>query len=111
MNASNKQRVSLPIFVGSVVPVAVLVVILIGFPEQASATVDWLFGSLCSNFGWLFLGIVVCIAIFSLIVAISPWGAIKLGGADEKKQYSDFAWAAMLFTAGLDTALVVMSYI
>ena len=111
MDASNKQRVSLPIFVGSVVPAAVLVVILIGFPEQASATIDWLFESLCSNFGWLFLGIVVCIAIFSLIVAISPWGAIKLGGADEKKQYSDFTWAAMLFTAGLGTALVVMSYI
>ena len=111
MSSQGKQRVSIPIFVGSVVPVSVLVVILIGFPAQASATIDWLFASLCSNFGWLFLGVVVCIAIFSLIVAISPWGAIKLGGADEKKQYSDFSWAAMLFTAGLGTALVVMSYI
>ena len=111
MGDSGKQRVSLPIFVGSVVPIAILVIILIGFPAQASATIDWLFEALCSNFGWLFLGIVVIIAIFSLVVAISPWGAIKLGGPDEKKQYSDFAWAAMLFTAGLGTALVVMSYI
>ena len=111
MGTSGKQRINLPIFVGSVVPVAVLVVLLIGFPENAASVVDTLFTSLCSNFGWLFLGIVVVIAVFSLVVAISPWGAVKLGGPDEEKQYSNFAWAAMLFTAGLGTALVVMSYI
>ena len=111
MDTSGKQRINLPVFVGSIVPVAVLVVLLIGFPEGAASVVDTLFVSLCSDFGWLFLGIVVIIAVFSLVIAISPWGAVKLGGPDEKKQYSNFAWAAMLFTAGLGTALVVMSYI
>ncbi len=111
MGTSGKQHVNLPIFVGSVVPVAILVVILVGFPSQAESVIDELFAALCGNFGWLFLGIVIIIAIFSLIVAVSPWGSVKLGGPDEKKQYSDFTWAAMLFTAGLGTALVVMSYI
>ena len=111
MSAPDKQRVNIPIFAGSVAPIAILVVLLIGFPTQAESVIDTLFTDLCSNFGWLFLGIVVIISIFSLIVAISPWGAIKLGGPDEEKQYSNFTWAAMLFTAGLGTALVVMSYI
>ena len=111
METSGKQRVNMPIFVGTVTPIAVLVAILIGFPTQTASVIDSLFASLCSNFGWLFLSVVVIIAIFSLIVAVSPWGAIKLGGPDEEKQYSNFTWAAMLFTAGLGTALVVMSYI
>ncbi len=102
---------NIPIFEGSIMPVVALVALLIGFPTQVESIIDSLFTSLCSNFGWLFLWIVVCIAVFSAIVAISPWGAIKLGAPDEEKQYSNFTWAAMLFTAGLGTALVVMSYI
>ena len=111
MGTSDKQRVSTPIFVGSVVPIALVVALLIGFTEQATEVVDWLFDLLCSNFGWLFLGVVICVALFALIIAISPWGAVKLGGPNEQKQYSNFTWAAMMFTAGLGTALVVMSYI
>ena len=111
MDATHEQHVNWPIFIASIVPIACLIALLIGFPAQASEVIDSLFAALCSNFGWLFLGIVIIIALFSIGIAISPLGSVKLGGKDEEKQYSNFTWAAMMFTAGLGTALVVMSYI
>lgn len=106
-----KQRVHWPILIGSAIPVSLLIIALIGFPRQSSSAVDRLFEALCTDFDWLFLGIVACIALFSAVLAISPLGSVKLGKPDERKQYSNFSWAAMMFTAGLGTALVVMSYL
>ncbi len=111
MHTTDEQHVNWPIFVASAAPITCLVIALIGFTNQVSELVNSLFASLCSHFGWLFLGVVVIIALFSIGVAISPLGSVKLGGESEKKQYSNFTWAAMMFTAGLGTALVVMSYI
>lgn len=111
MDATHEQHVNWPIFIASIAPIACLITLLIGFPSQASEVIDSLFAALCNNFGWLFLGIVVIIALFSIGIAISPLGSVKLGGKNEEKQYSNFTWAAMMFTAGLGTALVVMSYI
>lgn len=111
MSPAERQRVNKPILIGSIVPVAFLVIVLVGFPQQAAAIIDTLFEQLCHGFGWLFLGIVVIIALFSAFIALSPLGSVRLGGPGEKKQYSNFTWAAMMFTAGLGTALVVMSYL
>ena len=111
MDNGKKQCVHWHILIGSAIPVSLLIIVLIGFPQQSSLFVDLLFEGLCANFGWLFLGVVVCIGIFSIALAISPLGSIRLGGVDEQKQYSNFSWAAMMFTAGLGTALVVMSYL
>jgi len=44
--------------------------------------------------------------IFSLYMAFSKFGKIRLGGDQEKLQFSRFTWIAMLFSCGLGIALV-----
>ena len=61
---------------------------------------------LTSAFGWYYLILVSVIVIFCIFLIFSPVGALKLGKADEKPEYSKASWFAMLFSAGMGIGLV-----
>ena len=44
--------------------------------------------------------------LFCLVVALSPLGKIRLGGAEAKPEYSYLTWLAMLFAAGVGIGLL-----
>ncbi len=56
-----------------------------------------------------FVWVVTVVAGFSLILAISPFGAIKLGGDDEQPAFGHFSWFAMLFSVGVGTGILFWS--
>ncbi len=56
-----------------------------------------------------FVRLVTAIAGFALLVAISPFGAVKLGGDDEQPAFGYFSWFAMLFSAGVGTGILFWS--
>ena len=60
---------------------------------------------LATYFVWL----VTAIAGFALLVALSPFGAVKLGGDDEQPAFGYFSWFAMLFSAGVGTGILFWS--
>ncbi len=62
--------------------------------------------SLQVKFGWLYHLIVGMILLFSIYLALSKYGKIKLGKDNEKPEYSTFSWFAMLFSAGMGIGLV-----
>ena len=108
---SKSQRVSKSIFIGTATLIALLIILLVFFFPAFSQVVKGALSFLCYDIGWLFIITVIVIALFCVYLAFSRLGNIKLGGKNEPKQYSNFAWASMMFTTGLGTALVVMSYI
>jgi glycine betaine transporter len=59
-----------------------------------------------SAFGWYYLILVTIIVIFCVFLIFSPVGAIRLGKPDEKPEYSNISWFAMLFSAGMGIGLV-----
>ncbi|MFA9455638.1 BCCT family transporter [Halalkalibacter sp. AB-rgal2] len=59
-----------------------------------------------SGLGWYYLILVTVIVIFCIFLIFSPVGAIKLGKADERPEYSKRTWFAMLFSAGMGIGLV-----
>lgn len=109
--SSKSQRVSKPIFIGTITVITILIVLLVFFFPLFSQVVENALSFLCYDIGWLFILTVIAITLFCVYLAFSRLGNVKLGGKDEPKQYSNFAWASMMFTTGLGTALVVMSYI
>ena len=60
-------------------------------------------------FGWLFILLVQFFLLFSLYLAISRFGHIRLGGADAKPDFSRGSWFAMLFSAGMGIGLMFWS--
>ena len=86
--------------------VVLFILITLFSPETAgSAFVDlrlWL----TSKFDWVFLITANVLLIFCLLVTLTPAGKIKLGGVDDKPEFSRLSWFAMLFAAGLGIGLM-----
>jgi glycine betaine transporter len=58
------------------------------------------------NFGWGYLLSAFLFLVFSVVIAFSRYGRIKLGRDHEKPQYSYFGWFSMLFAAGMGIGLI-----
>ncbi|MEE4359878.1 MAG: BCCT family transporter [Desulfococcaceae bacterium] len=61
---------------------------------------------LTTNFGWAYLSSMFVFVVFSLGLALSKYGNIKLGADDSKPDFSTASWFAMLFGAGMGIGLV-----
>ncbi|ACL22329.1 choline/glycine/proline betaine transport protein [Desulfitobacterium sp. LBE] len=78
-------------------------------PENMANVVNKVFALLTTNFGWLYLLAVAIFIIFVFGIAISRYGKIKLGADDDKPEFSNFQWFAMLFGGGMGIGLVFWS--
>ena len=74
--------------------------------ESFAAMAGVLMGLLKQKFSWLYLGVMLLFVIFSLALAFSRFGKIRLGADGEKPEYSNISWFAMLFGAGMGIGLV-----
>jgi len=64
------------------------------------------FSFLVGNFGWFYLLSMTLFVVFSVWIAFSRFGKIKLGPDDSTPDYSFVSWFAMLFSAGMGIGLV-----
>lgn len=62
-----------------------------------------------TNFGWLYIGFIFFLCIFLTWLAFSKYGVLRLGKDNERPEYSDFHWYAMLFCGGTGIGLVFWS--
>ena len=78
-----------------------------------SNTLNKISGSIMSwvseRFGWLYVACIFVFIMFLLFIALSKYGNIKLGRDDEKPEYSNFNWFAMLFCGATGIGLVFWS--
>ncbi|WP_326696268.1 BCCT family transporter [Streptomyces sp. NBC_01754] len=59
------------------------------------------------NFAWLFVVAADVFLILCIGIAFSRFGRIRLGrDADEKPEFTDFAWVSMMFAAGMGIGLI-----
>ncbi|VVS93792.1 BCCT family transporter [Desulfoluna spongiiphila] len=58
------------------------------------------------QFGWLYLLVGFLLVIFAFWLAYGRYGEIKLGGPEDKPEYSYFSWFAMIFACGYGVGLV-----
>lgn len=77
--------------------------------ESFADTAQALMNALKANFSWLYLGVMLFFVLFAVVLALSPWGKIRLGADDEKPGYSTLSWFAMLFGTGMGIGLVFWS--
>ena len=78
-------------------------------PNETTAVINKVFSYLTTNFGWLYL---LSVAIFLVVgygIAFSSYGKIKLGKDDDKPEFTNFQWFAMLFGGGMGIGLVFWS--
>ena len=65
-----------------------------------------LFNFVVPNFGWVFILATFGFLVFSLYLAFSRYGRIRLGGEDEQPEFRTVSWVAMMFSAGMGIGLM-----
>jgi len=77
------------------------------FADSLAAVFDAaLFDYLIPNFGWVFILSSFGFLAFSIYLAISRYGRIRLGADEERPEFSTVSWVAMMFSAGMDIGLM-----
>lgn len=95
------------------------VIIIIGFVlllvcvnlEAVQAAVSSVYDSISASFGWFYVLVGIAALVFSIWIAFSRFGKVRLGGADAKPEYSNFAWTAMMLTTCCSAGILVMGFI
>lgn len=85
----------------------------VGFTLVFEKEADYYFGMaqtfVSAHGGWIYTLAVNLFIVFCLYMAFSKFGAIRIGGAKSKPEFSLWAWFAMLFSAGIGNGLVLFS--
>lgn len=98
-----------PVFWSSTVLILAMIVTTLLMGEQAKKMFEAVQSYISNKVGWLFILSVNAFLIFSLAIAFSRFGSIRLGGADAKPEFSTMAWFAMLFSAGMGIGIMFWS--
>ncbi|MFP4315097.1 MAG: BCCT family transporter [Desulfovibrionales bacterium] len=97
------------VFFVSLLIVFLLVLVGIFSPELLERLSAAMHESIIRNFGWSYLLSSFLFLVFSLFMAFSKYGEIKLGKDHEKPRFSYFGWFSMLFAAGMGIGLIFWS--
>jgi BCCT family betaine/carnitine transporter len=95
-----------PVFIVSAVLVVAFVVGTLLFLDSAGAAFSSLRVWITTKFDWLFMISMNVFVLFSLYVACSKLGNVRLGGPDAKPRYGYPGWLSMLFAAGVGIGLM-----
>ncbi|UWR41305.1 BCCT family transporter [Phaeobacter inhibens] len=95
-----------PVFMVSGISIMLFVFYALVLPEQAATFFGWLRPAVTSSFDWFFLSAGNIFVLFCFFLIVSPWGKVRLGGADAAPDYTYTGWFAMLFAAGMGIGLM-----
>ncbi|CCG05400.1 choline BCCT transporter BetT [Blastococcus saxobsidens] len=91
---------------GALLGVLVVALWAMAGPASAADTIGSLVGWTSEWFGWFYIAFATVVLVFVLAIAFSRYGRVKLGPEHSAPQFSTFAWASMLFAAGIGTDLM-----
>ncbi len=109
MTSNSKHAKSSTVLYVSAIIVLLFVAFGMFLPTQMNEVVNKVFAFLTTNFAWLYLLVVAIFIIIAFGIAFSRYGKVKLGKDDDKPEFSNFQWFAMLFGGGMGIGLVFWS--
>jgi choline/glycine/proline betaine transport protein len=97
------------VFPASSAVIIVVIALTLLFPDQAGALYSEATSIVTGTFGWFLVAAINLFILTLVFFALSKYGSIRIGGVEAEKEFSDFSWAAMLFSAGMGIGLMFFS--
>lgn len=97
------------VFVISALISVIFIILTLAFPETAGGVFQSVVRFSTQSLDWYFMGLVDFFILFCVFLAISPYGAVRIGGKDALPDHNYLSWFAMLFTAGIGIGLLFFS--
>lgn len=103
---SKIAKINLPVFWGSAILCILFYAPMVIFQESAKEVIDKVMFVITHSTDWMWESVAFAALVFSLWLAFSRYGNIKLGGRDDKPEFSTFTWIAMMFCGASGAGLV-----
>lgn len=91
------------------IAVALFVIVTIGWPTLANDSFGAVRNAISLSAGWFYGFVMASALVLCAVLAIGPWGRVRLGHDGEKPEFGWISWTAMLFAAGMGIGLVFWS--
>lgn len=101
-----KLTLNPPVFFGSVIIIALFLMIGVIFPDRAADIFSHIHKNIIELFGWFYILSVGIFLFGVLILALGRFGRLKLGPDDATPDFKFTSWIAMLFAAGMGIGLM-----
>ncbi|MEM6996847.1 MAG: BCCT family transporter [Myxococcota bacterium] len=93
-------------FRAAIAACAAVAVVGVGWPTVLQDTADAMTNAVFQALDWFYLASVTAMLGLSLWLALGRYGSLRLGGDDERPEFSTVSWLAMLFCAGMGAGLL-----
>ena len=103
----HERKIDRVLFFTAVAVVIAACIPLALIPERAGPAVEKIYNWISSNLGIFYQWFGIGTIIYLLWLSLGRYGQIRLGGDEEKPDFSTFSWAGMLFCAGTGASLLV----
>jgi BCCT family betaine/carnitine transporter len=94
------------IFPSSMLIMAIMIIGALIDPPAASRLLEDLKAASLKHFDWFTMVAANIMVLFCVVLAISPYGKIRLGGKAAKPEFSTVSWFCMMFAAGMGVGLL-----
>jgi glycine betaine transporter len=94
------------VFFSSILLIGSFMTVAAVYPDETQRLAQKALNATTKNFGWLYLLTSSGFVIFTLGLAFSRFGKIRLGPDDEPPEFSFSSWLAMIFSGGMGVGLV-----
>lgn len=105
----HKVRVRYSVFIGSAVALSAMSIWTLTMPVTVEEVIGVGVSFVGRWFGAYYILLGTVILVFVLAIAFSRYGNVRLGPDHSRPQFSTFAWASMLFAAGIGTDVMFYS--
>lgn len=104
-------RPDLKILVPATLVLFVIIACSILFTEASEKVLKTAYGAFASNTGTIYLWVTVAMMFLCAFFMFSSYGNIKFGDEDEKPEFNNFSWIAMMFCSGVAGAVMFWSIV
>ena len=94
------------VFTISSLVIVLFVVLTLALQDQVAPVYDVVFNYLTTNLAWFFIFAANIFVLLCLFLIVSPFGKIRIGGAEAKPDFTYMGWFSMLFAAGMGIGLM-----
>jgi len=101
------RKIDRVLFFTAIIVVIVACIPLGVMPERAGPAVEKIYNWIASNLGIFYQWFGIGTMGYLIWLSLGRYGRIRLGGDEEKPDFSTFSWAGMLFCAGTGASLLV----
>ncbi|GAB2506339.1 BCCT family transporter [Microbulbifer agarilyticus] len=95
-----------PVFYSATAVLLLMVAYAVLAPDHATSTFKYLQSWVVDHMSWYYVLTVAIVLIGTIAIAMSRFGAIKLGPEHSEPDYDFLSWFAMLFSAGMGIGLL-----